>query len=203
MGRYLRYRPTREPSGPLWWGLVLFAAGLLLLAVLLTGCGMPAVSAGPHVAATDGLDYQGTRYGVSVVTERPGFRASVAMSDAQKVGSEKQGGAELRLLAGKQYERLGLYAGLRGFAQRSDWGTVQGSNPSLAASWQAFPNLKAWVIYDGPDSTHHDTQAVVLMTEYHNKAWPFVLEHRVEKVWFDQRETGWVAGMGLRWRFGE
>lgn len=59
---------TKEPRGPLWVGLVLFAAGLLGLALLLTGCGS-AISAGPRFATADGLGYVGTQGGIEVVAD--------------------------------------------------------------------------------------------------------------------------------------
>jgi hypothetical protein len=187
---------TKEPRGPLWLGLVLLAGGLLLLAVLLTGCAS-SVSAGPFVEASGGLGYESPSAGVDMVVERPGFRASAALSTARKAGSDKAGGAELRVLAGKDYDRFGLYAGLRGFAQRFDTGTVEGSNPTLAAYWRVGVRARLWLLYDGPDSTIHDTQALRLEGEMGDQ---LIFVPACEYVYFDGGHDGWGCSAALRWR---
>lgn len=190
---------TKEPQGPLWVGLVLLAAGLLGLLLLFTGCGS-AISAGPRFASSGGLGYEGTQGGIEVVAERPNLRVEGHVSTARKVHNREHGGAELRVLGGKEWGAWGLWSGLRGAVQRSDWGTAKVWNPTLGASWRAAECARFFVLYDAPDSSAYETQAVRVVGEYELER--IVLSTSIEQVWFDTGRDGQAAAISLRWRWG-
>ncbi|OQC35318.1 MAG: hypothetical protein BWX64_02512 [Acidobacteria bacterium ADurb.Bin051] len=189
---------TKEPRGPLWVGLVLLAAGLLGLALLLTGCGS-AISAGPRFASSQGLGYHGVSAGLDAVVERPGVRVEAAVSSAHKEGSKEQGGAELRVLGGKEWGAWGLWSGLRGAVQRSDAGTVKVWNPTIGASWRAAESARFWLLWDAPDSSDYDTQALVWRGEYELER--IVLVTSLEQVWYGHGQDGQGAGLAILWRW--
>lgn len=189
---------TKEPRGPLWLGLVLFAAGLLGLALLLTGCGS-AISAGPRFATADGLGYVGTQGGIEVVAERPHLRVEGHVSTARKAGNREHGGAELRVLGGKEWGAWGLWSGLRGAAQRSDAGTAKVWNPTLGASWRAAECARFFLLYDAPDSSAHETKALRFVGEY--ELGRVILGTSIEQAWFDHGLDGQAAALSLRWKW--
>lgn len=192
---------TREPRGPLWLGLVLILGGIFGLLLLLTGCSAATVSAGPRFASADSLGYRGTSAGIEAVAERPGLRAEMALSTATKPGEERGGGAEARLLAGQRHGRLGLWAGLRGYAQRADEETRTGWNPLLAVSWQVDRSSRWWLVWDAPDSSWRATQAIRLVLEVGRD---LVFAPGCDYVrfggWGKRSEHGWACTAAVRWR---
>ena len=190
---------TREPRGPLWLGLVLILGGIFGLLLLLTGCSAATVSAGPRFASADSLGYRGTSAGIEAVAERPNLRVEGHVSTARKAGSREQGGAELRVLGGREWGAWGLWSGLRGAVQRSDAGTVRVWNPTIGMSWRAAESARYFILYDGPDNSVHDTQALRVVGEYEIER--LILSASVEQVWFDHGRDGQAAGLSLRWRW--
>lgn len=188
---------TKEPRGPLWLGLLLILGGMFGLLLLFTGCGSAAVSAGPAVGGSSGLGYDGASCGVQAVADRPGLRVSGHVSTARKAGSDDAGGAELRILSGLGGPRWALWYGLRGAVQRADYGTDAVWNPTLGASWRPDERTRLWLLWDAPDSSAHDTQAVRLEMEV-GRQW--VLAPGVEWVYFDGGREGWGYSVALRRR---
>ncbi|MCL4838332.1 MAG: hypothetical protein KJ058_10255 [Thermoanaerobaculia bacterium] len=195
--RYL-HPATKEPQGPLWMGLVLLAAGLLGLLLLFTGCGST-VSAGPRFRSAESLGYDGVSAGLEAVAERPGLRVEAALSSARKQGSAEQGGAELRVLGGREWGAWGLWSGLRGAVQRSDAGTAKVWNPTIGMSWRAAESTRFFLLYDAPDNSVHDTQALRVVGEYELER--MILATSIEQVWFDHGRDGQAAALSLRWRW--
>ena len=189
---------TREPRGPLWLGLLLILGGMFGLLLLFTGCGST-VSAGPRFASSGGLGYRGVSAGLDAVVERPGVRVEAALSSARKQGSAEQGGAELRVLGGREWGAWGLWSGLRGAVQRSDAGTVRVWNPTISMSWRAAESARYFILYDAPDSSAHETQAIRVVSEYELER--VILATSIEQVWFDHGRDGQAAGLSLRWRW--
>ena len=188
---------TKEPRGPLWLGLLLILGGLFGLLLLFTGCGSTVVSAGPSVAGSHGLGYDGVSYGVQAAVDRPGLRVSGHVSTARKAGSDQAGGSELRILSGLERSRWALWYGMRGAVQRADYGTDAVWNPTLGASWRPDDRTRLWLLWDAPDSSAHDTQAVRLEMEV-GREW--VLATGVEWVYFDSGQEGWGYSVALRRR---
>ncbi|MDI9630864.1 MAG: hypothetical protein QM311_05340 [Acidobacteriota bacterium] len=192
---------TKEPRGPLWLGLLLILGGMFGLLLLFTGCGSAAVSAGPAVGGSSGLGYERPAAGIEAVAERPGLRAEMALSTATKPGEERGGGAEARLLAGQRHGRLGLWAGLRGYAQRADEETRTGWNPLLAVSWQVDRSSRWWLVWDAPDSSWRATQAIRLVLEVGRD---LVFAPGCDYVrfggWGKRSEHGWACTAAVRWR---
>lgn len=191
---------TKEPRGPLWLGLLLILGGMFGLLLLFTGCGS-AISAGPRFGSAESLGYDGVSAGLEAVAERPGLRVEAALSSARKQGSAEQGGAELRVLGGREWGAWGLWSGLRGAVQRSDAGTVRVWNPTIGMSWRAAESARYFILYDGPDNSVHDTQALRVVGEYEIER--LILSASVEQVWFDHGRDGRAAGLAIRWRFGD
>ena len=189
---------TKEPRGPLWLGLLLILGGLFGLLLLFTGCGS-AISAGPRFGSAESLGYDGVSAGLEAVAERPGLRVEAALSSARKQGSAEQGGAELRVLGGREWGAWGLWSGLRGAVQRSDAGTVRVWNPTIGMSWRAAESARYFILYDGPDNSVHDTQALRVVGEYEIER--LILSASVEQVWFDHGRDGQAAALSLRWRW--
>jgi len=189
---------TKEPRGPLWLGLVLILGGMFGLLLLFTGCGS-AISAGPRFGSAESLGYDGVSAGLEAVAERPGLRVEAALSSARKQGSREQGGAELRVLGGKEWGAWGLWSGLRGAVQRSDSGTAKAWSPTIGASWRAAESTRFFLLYDAPDNSTHDTQAVRVAGEYELER--VIVATSIEQVWFDHGRDGRAAGLSLRWRW--
>lgn len=190
---------TREPRGPLWLGLVLILGGIFGLLLLLIGCSAATVSGGPSFASADSLGYRGTSAGIEAVVERPNLRIEGHVSTARKAGSREQGGAELRVLGGKEWGAWGLWSGLRGAVQRSDSGTAKVWNPTIGASWRAAESTRFFLLYDAPDNSTHDTQAVRVVGEYELER--VIIATSIEHVRFDHGRDGQAAALSLRWRW--
>lgn len=190
---------TREPRGPLWLGPVLILGGIFGLLLLLIGCSAAHVSAGPSFASADSLGYRGTSAGIEAVVERPHLRIEGHVSTARKAGSREQGGAELRVLGGKEWGAWGLWSGLRGAVQRSDSGTAKVWNPTIGASWRAAESARFWLLWDAPDSSDYDTQALVWRGEYELER--IVLVTSLEQVWYGHGRDGQGAGLAILWRW--
>jgi len=191
---------TKEPRGPLWLGLVLILGGMFGLLLLFTGCGS-AISAGPRFGSAESLGYDGVSAGLEAVAERPGLRVEAALSSARKQGSAEQGGAELRVLGGREWGAWGLWAGLRGYAQRADEETRTGWNPLLAVSWQVDRSSRWWLVWDAPDSSWRATQAIRLVLEVGRD---LVFAPGCDYVrfggWGKRSEHGWACTAAVRWR---